>query len=296
MRFLSRNISFVYCLLTLFVGFGGLANAQSERPRARTILERMIVTYASMSSYEDSGVVRLVAPNPLGNRVEYSSQNVVLESETLISFRTYFSRPNRFRFEWLNISPPSSRESVVWVDGKRAYSWLPSAAEDGTFIFSRKPYLALHLDRALSSSLGAVFFVPTLLKKEMAVLPFGARLRRAEELSVAQEEEVDREVCYVIRAQLSGVPWTLWVGKQTYFLRKIRTRYTAKSFDDPSKKPISALAEEIHSNIRINRKIPKNLFKYKPAFTPQDQKVTEWKPYFHYGAFTRLQRQAASLP
>lgn len=276
MKLLKRHTHFLFSLMILFICFGSLAKAQSLGPNARTVLQRMIATYASASSYQDSGIVRMVPNDPMIVGIERPLlQNVALQSDTLISFKTYYLRPNRFRFEWKNSSQGVTRESVVWSNGKRAYRWMPSESGNGTFAFASSLDLGFHLDRALSSSLGSVFFVPTLLMKDVAVFPFADMLSIAKQMSIVREELVDGEMCYVIKADLSGVPWVLWVGERSYLLRKTRTLYSARSFHPSNKyQRQSFIAEEIHTNIRINRGIPKSLFRYRPVLRPQDLDLT----------------------
>jgi len=276
MRFVKRYAYPSFGLAILLIGFGGLAEAQNVGPRAQTILERMTATYATALSYQDSGVVRLVPGDPLiADRKERSFQSVSLQSDTLISFKTYYLRPNRFRFEWKSSTPAVARESVIWFDGKRAYSWMPSDSGDETFELTSSLNLGVHLDQALSSSLGSVYFVPTLLLQKLIVFPFADTLSIARKVSIVREEVVGREVCYVIKAELSGVPWLLWVGKKSFLLRKTRTVYSARAFDPSNKSQRqSFVAEEIHTNIRINRSVSKRLFRYRPVLGPKDIDLT----------------------
>lgn len=103
--------------------------------------------------------------------------------------------------------------------------------------------------------------MPSLLLKKVIVAPFSGRLSRAKQASIVREESLDGETCYVIKADLSGVPWVLWVGKESHLLRKTRTLYSARSFHSPNKhEGQSFIAEEIHTDIRINRGVPKSLF------------------------------------
>lgn len=276
MRFLKRHILFIFSLTLLFICFGSLAKAQTVEPSAQTILQRMIATYARASSYQDSGVVRLVTSDPLiAKRREPFIQNVALQSETLISFKTYYLRPNRFRFEWKIPSQPVPRESVLWFEGKRVYSWMPSVSDDGSFDFTSSSNVGLYLDQAVSSSLGSVYFVPSLLLRKVIVAPFSGTLRLAKHVSIVREELVDGENCYVIKADLSDVPWLMWVGKQTLLLRKTRTLYSGRSFHPSNKNERqSFIAEEIHTNIKINRGVPKSLFRYRPVLGPKDVDYT----------------------
>jgi hypothetical protein len=91
-----------------------------------------------------------------------------------------------------------------------------------------------------------------------------------------REEEFDGEMCHVIKGNLSGVPWVIWVGKESYLLRKTRTLYSGDSFHEKVQKGIAKalIAEEIHRNIKINERIPEEVFKYKPRFRADDVDLT----------------------
>lgn len=276
MRFLKRHSHFVLSLVLLFIFFGSLAKAQNAEPIAQTVLARMTATYATASSYQGSGVVRLVSGDSLiADRKSPFLQNIALQSEMLISFKTHYLRPNRLRFEWKISTQEVTRDSAFWFDGKRAYLWMPTEPGSGTFELTSSLNFGVKLDQALSPSLGSVFTVPTLLLKKVTVLPFADVLSMAKQVSIVREESVDGETCYVIKANLSSVPWLLWVGKESYLLRKTRTLYSARSFH-PSDKSVrqSFIAEEVHTDIRINRGVPRSLFKYRPVLGPQDVDLT----------------------
>lgn len=276
MKFFYRHTLFAFRLVLLLLCVINLAQAQRSGPSAQTIMRRMITTYAALRSYQDSGVVRLV-PGDLRNAKtrRLLLQHAAFQPETLVSFETFYWRPKKFRFQWKSSLQAGIRESIVWSDGRHAYRWMPKESGDG-FAFIRNTDLGFHMSQSLSSSLGSVFFVPTLLMKEATAFPFADILSLAEQMAVVGKELVEGETCYVIKANLSGVPWVLWVGEKSYLLRKTRTLYSARSFQDPSNKSLipSVMAEEIHSNIRINRPIPKRVFSYRPVLAPNDLDLT----------------------
>lgn len=283
MRLLKPHIHLVFSLATLFICFVSLAKAQNVGPRAQAILQRMTAVYSNASSYQDSGVVRLVSGDALiGDRKAPFLQNLALQSETLISFKTHYLRPNRLRFEWKISTQEVTRDSAFWFDGKRAYLWMPTEPGSGTFELTSSLNFGFQLDQALSPSLGSVFTVPTLLLKKVTVQPFADVLSMAKQVTLVREDLVDGEMCYVVKASLSGAPWLLWVGKESYLLRKTRTLYSAVSFHPSNKNAReSFIAEEIHTNIRINRGVPKSLFRYRPVLGPRDIDLTGWRRSSH---------------
>ena len=97
-------------------------------------------------------------------------------------------------------------------------------------------------------------------------------------LSLDGEEQFDGEACYIIMGYIYEVPWVLWIGKGSHLLRKLRTLYSADSFDEAVEKKGTikvTIGEEIHRDIRINEKMPKVLFEYKPEILVDDIDLTQ---------------------
>lgn len=107
-------------------------------------------------------------------------------------------------------------------------------------------------------------------------MSFGDLLSMATELALIKDEPFERNMCFVVKANISGAPWTLWIDKQNYLLRKTRTVYSYGSFDERVEKGVrhEFLAEEIHREIRINEPISKTVFKYRPQFQAHDIDLT----------------------
>ena len=272
-RYSASVLNIVVCATALlFSPDGDSARAQDTSPLARTILRKMVATYASLSSYQDSGVIRLVAADPLIAERQQPIRTVAFGSDDLVSFKTYYSRPNRFRFEWRDYSDGATRDSVIWKDGKREYGWMPLRRGDRSFELSDSE-LWLHLDRARSSSMGSAFFITTLLLNNAVVHPFSDMLLHAERALVVRKELIDGEICHVVKAELSGSPWLLWIGKESSLLRKTRTVYFEGSFHEPEKGK-RFLAEEVHRDIRINHRIPVRVFRFKPHLLATDVDYT----------------------
>ena len=270
-----RCVCSLLCAGLFFIGFGFTGKAQNVRPGAQTILQRLTETYASFSSYQDSGVVRRVPSDlPVAILSEPSLQPIVMQAENGVSFKTYYLRRNKLRFEWTNSR--QGRPSVLWFDGKRANLWKPSELDSGSFQFTSHRYLEPQLYEAVRPSLGSAFFVPTLLVGGSEVSHgFPEILSNATHLSFGQEQLMDGELCYVINAELSDVPWSLWIGKKSFLIRKTRTLYSTGVFDPTNKTPRkSYVAEEIHTNIKVNRGVPQSYFRYRPKLLPHDDDLT----------------------
>jgi len=265
-------------LAILLVSCGGIAQAQSATPQPQTIIREMVTRYRTVSSYQDSGVVRVVAADPaIASLQSHSFQMASFADDVLVSFKTYFARPRMFRFDWNGPFVPRSREAVIWSDGKKVYQWMPSSyAGDGNFALYSGDPLQFYIDEALGTSAGAIFPVPSMLIKEASIFSFADLLSIATRVSLLKEEQVDGVTCYVIQVHLSGAPWTLWIDKKDHVLRKTRTLYSRGSFHETLQKGVrnKFFAEEIHRDIRINERIPQTVFKYRPQIQARDVDLT----------------------
>lgn len=262
--------------IVLLLSLGNIAHSQTAAPNPRKILEEMIATYGRVLSYQDSGVVRTLPGDPalIADSGSSGFRGVIFRDDTLISFKTYYARPRKFRFEWGGPLLSAMRDAAVWSDGNQTYSWMPDKihGREG-FILDSARELRRSIDEAKGSSGGAAFFVPSLLMKDVSPFPFADMLSIMEGLLLLREEQIDGEPCHVIKGDISGVPWVLWVGKESHLLRKTRTLYTSASFHETLEKKgrvKTFIAEEIHRDIKVNKKIPETVFKYRPKLRAND--------------------------
>ena len=237
----------------------------------REIINAMLATYKTASSYQDTGSAIVVETD---SKPVQSAPHV---GDILVSYRTYFVRPNMFRFDWK--SPRTRlREASVWSnDGKKPYLWTPEvAAHDDSFTFRTSKYLDMAIMDAGRSSAGAVWPLISLFIKEASVMSFADHLEMATELVLVREEPVDGEMCFAIKASFSGVPWTLWIAKQRKIIRKTRTVYSYGSFDESVETGVRHVyvADETRRDIRINEPISKAVFNYRPTLRPNDVDLT----------------------
>jgi outer membrane lipoprotein-sorting protein len=277
---MRRFPHFIAVVMGLLLYPSGVAYGQGTTPNPKVILKEMVARYAGFSSYQDSGVVQtlpgesLLAASPTRPRFI----NIASSGGTLVSFKTYYARPGKFRFEWRSPLLKASRDAAIWSNGKQAYSWTPDVAGIGEgYILNSGSELRSYVDEAQRWSGGAVFFVPSLLMKDVSPFSFGDMLSIMEGLSLLREEQFDGEPCYVIKGNISGVPWVLWVGKESYLLRKTRTVYTSVSFHETLEKKgrvKTSIAEEVHRNIRVDENIPETVFRYRPQLRADDIDLT----------------------
>ena len=262
-------------LIVAILSFPALVCPQTK-PSGREIINAMVTQYKTLSSYQDAGETIVAQAGPrIALLRNVSFQQPPRAGEILVSFRTYFLRPNIFRFDWKR--KVSDRESSIWFDGQDVYEWWPSTTGgDKTFTLYRSKYLDITIDEAAGHSSGAVFPIISILVAKASVVSFDELLRMAPRVTLTREEFVDGEICYVINTDLSGAPWTLWVGKQTHLLRKTRTVYSYGSFDERVEKGIKRefVAEETRHDIKINEPIAKDVLKYRPMLRPGDADLT----------------------
>jgi outer membrane lipoprotein-sorting protein len=103
MRTTSRCLALVVAILS----FGTSLLAQTQtRPDAARILKNMLRAYSRAASYQDEGILVTTTDTPTGGTIEK------------IPFKTFFQRPNMFRFEWTEFTITKlGRTYRVWFSG-----------------------------------------------------------------------------------------------------------------------------------------------------------------------------------
>lgn len=274
------NMRMVLHATAFLILIAGVAHGQTASPSAPNILKKMITQYAAASSYQDFGEVRVVPDAPIiANGLGAGIQQVSFQNDLLVAFNISYSRPQSLRFDWRNSLHPGSRKAAVWSDGTTAYSWTPTVypTEVGSFTLYTGGSLWGYLDEATRSAARANFIVPSLLVKDLTFSSFDKMLIGADGLSVLSEEAFGGEICYVIKAKMSGTPWMLWVGKESSLLRKTRTWYSKSSSFHTGPRPSEPwVLEETHNDIKINEEIPKSVFEYRPQLLKGDVDMTRY--------------------
>jgi hypothetical protein len=276
---MRRHTNSVVAAVGLLLYLGSAAFGQSPPPEPKAILRKMVARYAGFMSYQDTGVVRTLPGESLlaagADRQRFIS--VSSGAETLVTFKTFYARPRMFRFEWKSSSLSMTREAAVWSNGKKDYSWMPDRVSGSdSFTLYDGADLRFNVGEAQRLSGGAVFFVPSLLIKDVSYDSFGEMISSMTELSLVRDELFDGEACHVISGKIIGTPWVLWVGKNSQLLRKTRTLYTSGSFHEMLERGRvnTRVAEEIHHDIRVNEKIPREVFRRRPQLLANDTDLT----------------------
>jgi hypothetical protein len=270
---ITKKYEWIAAIIVCCACMASAVTARDDSKDARTILTEMLAKYEQAVSYQDVGTLRVF---PRGRSLlddRRRSQNDRLR----VSFKTLFLRPRMFRFEWQNSSTKTSRDSVIWLDGEQSYSWAAdNVVGEDRFVLERKRNFDSLIDDAIKPSGGMVLTIPGLLMATLRPYTFGDVVKDILEPKIIKEQLVDSEMCYVITGKVLNVPWLLWVGKKTFLLRKVRSFYSVGSFYERLKKGQSnqLVAEEVHHEIRINRRMPEKLFHYRPRIKARDKDLT----------------------
>ena len=245
----------VFVILISLVYLSGIGFGQQRKITPQLIMKRMAQRYASCSSYQDVGVVETTYNEANSARIER------------MPFKTYFTRPQFFRFEWVDYFPwKDGRTNIVWCDGKDAYTYL----EPHTY--EKEEDLEMGIAGATGISGGAAHTIPILL---MAGTMAGFSLTDLTNLALVGEEMFEGEPCYRVNGKHPfGDIYELWIGKKNYLLRKLREKTTGKDH--------TTIEEEIHRNIKLNETIASNVFNFKPpiALTEKSKEPLESLPPF----------------
>lgn len=270
---INKKYQWIAAIIVYSACITSAVSAQDDPKDARTILTEMLAKYEQAVSYQDIGTLRVF---PRGRSL-LDDRRSSEKDRLRVSFKTFFLRPRMFRFEWQNSLTKTSRDSVIWLDGEQAYSWAADKVlGEDRFVFEQKRNFDSLIDDAIKPSGGMVLMVPGLLMTTLRPYTFADVVKDIFEPKIIKEQLVDSEMCYVIMGEVSNVPWVLWVGKKTFLLRKMRSFYSIGSFYERLKKGQSnqLVAEEIHHQIRINRRIPEKLFHYRPWVRARDKDLT----------------------
>ena len=169
------------------------------------ILSQLSKAYQSVDSYSDTGLMETIW--------QPGEED---ESTTQLSFSTHFKRPNLFRFEWCRFSRHSdlpNQVSVIWCDGKQAYS---------KYSFDDKPRkekLNLVVAGATGVSSGTAHQILSLLIDEVG----GRKISGWSDVVIAGTEEIDGEDCYRLQRKVRDT--NVWVSKLRSVILRIEEDY-----------------------------------------------------------------------
>lgn len=176
---------------------------------ATEIIARTAENYQNCQSYQDDGVVETYPD------FGYSRK----------SFRTYFARPNRFRFEWTSFHPkfgedgPQSHD-IIWTNGQNVYGAFSAGKGQQEEMESLRSAAAA----ASGISSGAVGFIPALIIVEIGDL-FYRTILSLDNPKLLPDQTIGTLSCYHLQATQDACEDTeLWIDKNFSIKRvKIRT-------------------------------------------------------------------------
>jgi len=202
---LASSCRILALTLACAVFTGAAADKESsDNLTARQILEEMAITYATCTSYRDSGVVTNdFGPHTAGDRFP---RHVDVKP-----FHTGFVRPDQFRFEYDDPTP--EKPYIVWAKGDDVRAWWYikpgeeklSSLEDG-------------IAGATGVSGGSAHTVPTLLLPDRIG---GRKLTSMTDLTRLPDEALDKTPCFKLEGKFANRLTTLWLEKATYLIRRI---------------------------------------------------------------------------
>jgi len=209
----------------------------------------MFKVYSRLGSYQDEGILVSTRDEPTGGTIEK------------MPFKTFFKRPNLFRFEWTDfVITKLGRTHLIWFNGKEAFTyWEPD-------LYEKKESLSLAIAGATGITFGTVNTVSDLLMPDVL---YGSRLKSLVKVSLVGEDVFEGVRCYRIKGSEGDESFELWVGKTDFFLRKVRRE---------SKEDYGLwITEEIRRKIQVAQSIPEIVFNYKPPIplTPREDVDTE---------------------
>ena len=199
---------------------------QVEADPAASILANVAVTYASLSAYQDSGVVLTHYPHK--------------DQPDEIVFQTLFLRPDQLRFDWVRHHPhPPLRHiktsSSIWPDGRGSHLLAVGAQKP------KEASLRLAVAGATGVSHGSSHHIPRLLTSSID----GFALIDLSDPKLLGEEIFEGVRCHRIQGtHPRGGTYQLFVGRDDFLIRRILRE---RQGGTPS--------EEIRREIRINDKV-----------------------------------------
>ena len=245
-----KTTSLRLALVVAILAFGLPIVAQAQRlTDAETVLSNMFKVYSGLVSYQDEGILITTNDGPTGGTIEK------------MPFKTFFKRPNLFRFEWTDYEITKlGRTKVVWFNGKEAFSyWEPD-------LYEKQESLSMAVAGATGISYGTVLTVSRLIMPDELD---ESHLKTLVKASIVSEEDFEGVRCYRIKAMEGSDPIELWIGKNDFLLRKLRK-------ENPNGDELR-IEEEIRRKIQVDQSIQDVAFNYKPPIplTPRKETSTE---------------------
>lgn len=232
-----RSYFVIFPFLLIFL-FSQKIQTKDTQLTVHQVIAKMGETYKNCKSYMDIGLIEQ-------SLIVNSGEKYIMKSP----FKTYFTRPNFFRFEWKHQIHPEGQKFlyVVWSNGNETYTYNEPDK------FRKNTSLEAGIMACAGISKGGSITVPLMLINQEKSIVSNNLIEEA----LIREERINETECYVIQGKhrRTGSEYTLWIGKNNFLLKK--SRREMKLFDS------TVITEEIHQKIEVDVEISKDIFDFK---------------------------------
>lgn len=216
---------------------------------AKEILLHVGKVYAGLESYRDEGCLT-VSKGP-GDK-----------PPIIVNFKTYFKRPQFFRFEKFHPQRNLDNAFVLWCDGKsvarQSNKYIQQLSEHFLFRNTLKD-----LERALSAVEEAQPIANLLLEKLV-----GKKIAELPNIAFVRDEQIDGDDCAHLQSLAPSGICDVWISTKTYAIKKLveqefvidsqETLKVASSVQPMRRIPVSS--EYVFSTVAFNEKLEDGLF------------------------------------
>jgi hypothetical protein len=253
---MNRKVALIFCLTIFLANLIAVATfAQTNRDglTAKEIAQKSLDAYAALTSYSDTGKVVMSQTG---------------KQSTTVTFDIRLQQPNLFQIRWRQISDNTTNKGYWRSDPGNNFGEDQSYFWTGTFDeeTNTKPIIAW-IPMALTGldeSLRDTAIVPAIFlkfKQKFAMPDVLAPIVSTQTTAniTLDGGKIGGTHCYVISIayepinnQHSHTPGTLtqlWIGKQDYLLRQVRSTMTISG-----KKPGKMTLTQTHEHILLNQK------------------------------------------
>jgi outer membrane lipoprotein-sorting protein len=230
------------------------APAPSPAPASLTpteIFAKAREAYAALASYTDQGTV-------------IATLNGLTITTT---FKIKLARPNLYRIEWLQ-----ANDSPFSVTQKKLQSVWSDGTGDFLDMLGQGPKKQASQEMALASATGISGGAAATIPSAFFKTGWGDQLGNAARNDKQQpDEKIGDTDCYVFSGSSKGRTSTIWIGKQDFLIRQVRTLTSAAAMkavmDEAAKAdpavtahmpaipPNDLTSTETHTNLILNPKL-----------------------------------------
>ena len=217
---------------------------------AKDILKHVGKVYADAESYRDEGYLT-VSKGP-GDK-----------PPIIVNFKTFFKRPQFFRFEKSYPQRTLDSSFVLWCDGKSVArqnnKYIQQLSEHFLFRNTLKD-----LERALSTVDEAQPISHLLLEKLV-----GKKLSELPNITFIRDEQIEGDDCAHLQSLSTGGITDIWISSKTHAVRKLveqefiidsqETLKVASSVQPMRRIPVSS--EYVFQKVAFNEKMEDSIFK-----------------------------------